>query len=139
MDLSNIATVSGKRGLYKVLQPTRSGVILQTLDATGKKMVANANTRVSVLKEISIYTTGAESSVLLEDVFSIINSKYGNNVEIDTKDDQTLFDFLGEIIENYDDERVYASDVKKLVTWYNIIGEFASEIFTEKDESKEEA
>ena len=87
MDLKDIASVSGKRGLYKVLKPTRSGVILETLDETRKKLVASANSRVSILKEISIYTTGAESSVLLEDVFMKIHAIYGFELTTDAKSD----------------------------------------------------
>lgn len=72
MDLKDIAAVSGKSGLYKVLKPTRNGVILESIDEQKTKFIANANTRVSLLKEISIYTDGKEASVPLEDVFSRI-------------------------------------------------------------------
>ena len=63
MNLRDIAAVSGKSGLYRVLKPTRTGVILESLDANKTKLVANANSRVSILKEISVYTTTAEGTV----------------------------------------------------------------------------
>ena len=69
MDLRDVAAIAGKPGLYKVIKPTRTGVILETLDAEKKKLVANANSRVSILKEISIYTNTAEGTVLLEEVY----------------------------------------------------------------------
>lgn len=140
MDLKDIASVSEKRGLYKVLKPTRSGVILETLDATRKKLVASANSRVSILKEISIYTTGAESSVLLEEVFELIHKAYGFELSIDPKaDDQELFSFLSEILPDYDEDRVYASDVKKLITWYKIVATYYPEVFTQESSDKKEA
>ncbi len=134
MELKDIAAVSGKRGLYKVLKPTRSGVILETLDETRKKLVANANSRVSILKEISIYTTGVESSVLLEEVFELVHAKYGLNLELD-KDDQSLFAFLEGILPSYDAEKVYPSDIKKMINWYNIIANYYPEVFDKKEEN----
>ena len=132
MELKDIAAVSGKRGLYKVLKPTRSGVILETLDETRKKLVANANSRVSILKEISVYTTGVESSVLLEDVFELVHEKHGLSLEVD-KEEDSLFAFLGDILPSYDAERVYSSDIKKLVTWYNIIASYYPEVFDKEE------
>lgn len=139
MELKDIAAVSGKRGLYKVLKPTRSGVILETLDETRKKLVANANSRVSILKEISIYTTGVESSILLEEVFELVHAKYGLKLEVE-KDETSLFAFLEDILPSYDAERVYSSDIKKLVTWYDIVATYYPEVFDKKEEEdKKEA
>lgn len=135
MELKDIAAVSGKRGLYKVLKPTRSGVILETLDETRKKLVANANSRVSILKEISIYTTGVESSILLEEVFELVHAKHGLTLEVE-KDEPSLFAFLEEILPSYDAERVYSSDIKKLVTWYSIVATYYPEVFDQKEEEE---
>ncbi len=74
MDLKDVAAVSGKGGLFKVVKPTRTGVILETIDADKKKLIANASSRVSILKEISLYTTTGEGSVLLEDVLLKISA-----------------------------------------------------------------
>ena len=60
MTLKEIASVSGKPGLYKVVKPTRTGIILETIDDQKKKLIANTNSRVSLLKEISLYTTSDE-------------------------------------------------------------------------------
>ena len=137
MSLKEIASVSGKPGLYKVVKPTRTGLILETIDAQKKKVIANANSRVSLLKEISIYTTSDEGSVLLEDVFAIIKEKKGNEVEAIT-DESKLYDFIAEIIEDYDSERVYASDIKKLITWYNILSEHYPELIGKEEEKPSE-
>lgn len=138
MELKDIAAVSGKGGLFKVLKPTRTGVILETLDDSKKKVIVGANARVSLLREISIYTTSAESSVMLETVFDSIRAKFGPKLEVSSKDDgATLESFLGEVVPDFDSERVYLSDIKKLVTWYSIVSDFAPELFEVKEEKKE--
>ena len=130
MDLKDVASIAGKGGLYKVVKPTKSGVILETLDDSKKKLVANANSRVSILKEISIYTTTAEGTVLLEDVFKTMFEKFGDTLPVKPKDDsKTLLKFLGEIVPEFDDEKVYPSDAKKVVTWYNLLFQHYPEQF----------
>jgi len=136
MDLNEIASISGKGGLYHILKPTRSGVIVESLDEQKKKMVIGANHRVSVLKEVSIYTTDTEGSVPLEDVFSKIQEEFGDDPGVDTSDTEELKAFTRHIIPEYDEERVYPSDMKKLVSWYNILLKFAPDVF-EKKESEE--
>ena len=68
MTLADIATLSGRSGLYKVVAPTKSGVILESLDETKTKIVASASNKLSLLHEISIYTTTKEGTVALEEV-----------------------------------------------------------------------
>lgn len=135
MNLKHVAAVSGKSGLYKVVKPTRTGVILETLDDTGKRWVANASHRVSILREISVYITGEESSILLEEVYSKIKDKYGEELPVTSKDSQDkLKGFLEEILPDFDRERVYVSDIKKLVAWYSIIAKYAPEFFNGESE-----
>lgn len=134
MDLKEIATVSGKGGLFKMLKPTRSGVILESIDELKTKLVAGPQYRVSLLKEISIYTTGKESSVQLEEVLSAIFEKYSKNVPVQPKaSSEELFSFLEQVVPQYDRERVYSSDIKKLVTWYTILVTYAPELFEKKE------
>lgn len=140
MDLKDIAAVSGKGGLFKVIKPTRTGVILETIDEQKNKLIANANNRISLLKEISVYTTSKESSLPLEDVFRTIYQKFGVNLTINPKSsEQELRSFLEGIVPDYDTERVYNSDIKKIVNWYSILIEFYPEIFNKpKEEAKPE-
>lgn len=137
MDLKDIAAVSGKSGLFKVLKPTRTGVILESIDQQKNKLVANANDRVSLLKEISVYTTSKEASIPLEDVFESINKKYGKTLAINAKSSEAeLRKFIEEVVPDYDSERVYNSDIKKIVSWYSILAEFQPEVFEVKEEPK---
>ncbi|MFN6944021.1 MAG: DUF5606 domain-containing protein [Cytophagaceae bacterium] len=138
MDLKEIASVSGKGGVFKVVKPTRNGVILETIDEQKNKIIATASNRVSLLKEISIYTTNKEGSVPLEDVFENIFKKHGGELPVDVKSGtEELQNFMSEVLPDFDRERVYASDMKKLVAWYNTLHTFMPEIFTNKEEKKE--
>jgi hypothetical protein len=134
MTLKDIASVAGKSGLYRVLKPSRTGLLLEAIDEKKSKLIANAQQRVSILKEVSIYATNAEGSVPLNEVFLKIQEKYGAKVEIDTSNTKTLLAFIAEIVPDYDTEKVYPSDVKKLITWYNILSQYYPEVFTASEE-----
>ncbi len=129
--LKDIAHISGKSGLYKILKPGRGGVIVESLDQKKQKEMVNANARVSVLKDISIFTEEHNESVLLSEVFLKIREVYGKSVEFNFKDasNNQIFELFGTILPNFDKEKVYTSDIKKVISWYNIISEFAPEIF----------
>lgn len=133
MELSEIASISGKGGLFKVLKPGKSGVLLESLDATKTRIVANATQRLSLLSEISIYTTTKEGTVPLEEVLKKINQEYKNDLGVDADSDGSeLKAFLKSVLPAFDENRVYVSDIKKLVKWYGILQEQAPEIFTEQ-------
>ncbi|HPH46606.1 MAG TPA: DUF5606 domain-containing protein [Chryseolinea sp.] len=129
MTLADIATLSGKGGLYKVVAPTKSGVILESLDETKTKIVANASNKLSLLHEISIYTTSKEGTVALEEVMKKIHSEFGNDLGVDgNSDGAELKSFMKAIVSDFDENRVYVSDIKKLIKWYGVILKYAPEI-----------
>ena len=139
MTIADIATVSGKGGLYKVVAPTKSGVILESLDEAKAKMVATTSHRLSLLNEISIYTTTKEGNIPLEDVLKKIQKDFGDDPGVDTNSDSDeLKAFMKSILPEYDEDRVYTSDIKKLVRWYGLIRKFAPEILNEAKENKQE-
>lgn len=137
MELSEIASISGKGGLFKVVKPGNSGVLLESLDAAKTKIVAGGSHRMSLLSEISIYTTTKEGTAALHDVLKKINQDFGTDLGVDANSDANeLKSFLKSVLPEYDQDRVYVSDIKKLVKWYGILHEYAPEIFVEKsDES----
>jgi len=138
MELSEIASVSGKGGLYKVLKPTKSGVILESLDETKSKVVATATQRLSLLNEISIYTTTREGTVSLEQVLKKIHQDFGKDLGVDAESDGSeLKAFLKSVLPEYAEDRVYVSDIKKLVKWYGVLLRFAPEILVEEAKEKE--
>lgn len=131
MKLSEIASVSGKGGLFKVVTSTKSGLILESLDESKTKLVASGNQRISILHEISIYTNTKEGTVALEDVLKKIHKSFGNDPGVDGDDASELKAFMKSILPEYDEERVYVSDIKKLVKWYGILTKYAPELFAE--------
>ncbi|WP_026997959.1 DUF5606 family protein [Flectobacillus major] len=130
--LKEVANISGKSGLYRILKPTRTGVIVEGLDAKKERSVVGANARVSVLKDISVYMADhQDSSVPLGDIFLSLKEKYNGIIDINTKtaSDTELFDILASVAPNFDRERVYSSDVKKMLNWYNILIQFLPSVF----------
>jgi hypothetical protein len=129
MTLGEIATLSGKGGLFKVVAPTKSGVILESLDETKTKIVATTSQRLSLLNEISIYTTTKEGTVALADVLKKIHAEFKDDLGVDANSEASeLKSFLKSILPEYDEDRVYVSDIKKLVKWYEIISRYAPEL-----------
>ena len=138
MTLDDIATISGKGGLFKVFKPAKSGVILEQLDEAKTKLVATPNHKLSVLSEISIYTTTKDGTVALAEVLKKIHTSFGNDLGLDSDSDASeLKSFLKSVLPEYDENRVYVSDIKKLVKWYSVLMKYAPEIITEPDSKKQ--
>lgn len=135
MEFSDLASVSGKGGLWKVLKPARTGVVLEALDGSKKKMVANMHSKVSILSEISIYTNTAEGTVPLEEVMRKIHGEFDGDTGLSgSSAADELKSFLKFILPEYDESRVYVSDIKKIVNWYGLLVEVAPEVFEAKQE-----
>ena len=120
MALDKILSIGGKPGLYKLLTQTRTGFVGESL-LDGKRITVGMRNNVSVLSEIAIYTL--EEEVPLRDVLQKIKEKEaGNKTKISHKADKIdLEEYFFEILPNYDEDRVYASDIKKVIQWYNIL------------------
>jgi hypothetical protein len=130
--LKEVANVSGKAGLFRILKPSRAGVIVESLDEKREKTLIGPTARVSVLKDVSIFTDGAEESVALSDVFLKIREIHGEEVtlSVKTSSDKELIEFLAEVLPEFDRTKVYVSDIKKIVTWYNLLSKYMPEAFT---------
>lgn len=119
MNLEKILSISGKPGLYVLKVQTRSGFLAESL-ADGKKISVGLKVNVSLLSEISIYTQNGEKP--LTEVMRNIAVKENNGPAISHKEDNaTLANYFKEILPEYDSERVYPSDIKKIMNWYNLL------------------
>jgi hypothetical protein len=119
MNLEKILSISGKPGLYALKTQMRSGFIAESL-LDGKKITVVMKTNVSLLSEISIYTINEEKP--LTEVMRNIAIKEDNGPAISHKEDNAkLVAYFTEILPEYDSERVYPSDIKKVLNWYNLL------------------
>lgn len=136
MDLSKILAISGKPGLFKMLTEIKNGFIVESLSDGGRFPVFT-HERVSSLQEISIFTTGDED-LPLKDVLRKMHEKMEGNPGPDPKSaPEKLKTFFKEAIPEYDPERVYVSDMKKVVSWYNLLLDKQMLDFTEENEEGE--
>ncbi|MTG97432.1 DUF5606 domain-containing protein [Myroides albus] len=119
MSLEKVLAISGKPGLYELLVQTRTGFVAESI-ADGKKSTVGLRNNVSLLSEISIYTYNDE--IKLFDVFKNIATKENNGEAISHKaSNPELVAYFREVLPEFDEERVYASDIKKVLNWYNIL------------------
>lgn len=117
-----ILAISGKPGLYRLVSQGRNMLIVESVDAARKRFPAGVRDRVTSLNDVSMYTD--EEDKPLMEVFEAIKQKEnGAAVSLDTKraTNAELFDYLGEVLPNFDRDRVYPTDIKKLIQWYNIL------------------
>lgn len=140
MSLDKVLAISGKPGLYELKAQTRGGFVAEAL-ADGKKLSVSVRHNVSMLSEIAIYTYTEE--VPLREVFQKIAEKEDGKEAISHKESKAkLEEYFKEILPEYDEDRVYVSDIKKVFQWYNIlIGAGMNDFSAPKKEetTKEEA
>ena len=121
-ELQELAAISGMSGLYRLVRAARHGVLVESLDEKATRTLAPARNKVSLLSEISIYTQDPEQTVLLADAFERIYQKHGTAAPVTAKSSEgELTEFMASVIPDYDRDRVYLSDIKKLATWYGIV------------------
>ncbi|GAA3574544.1 DUF5606 domain-containing protein [Snuella lapsa] len=120
MSLDTVLSISGKPGLYKLITQTRGGFVAESL-IDSKRISVNARQNVSVLSEIAIYTLTEE--VPLKQVFLNIKKKEnGALASVKPKDSKDkLEEYFFDVLPDYDEDRVYASDIKKVIQWYNLL------------------
>ena len=134
MSLEKILAISGKPGLYELKTQTRSGFLAQSL-IDGKTLSVSARHNVSLLSEIAIYTLTEE--VPLADVFQKISEKESGGQAIShksSKDDLEAYFF--DVLPDYDEDRVYPSDIKKVMQWYNLLNKNGHTAFVSSDEEE---
>lgn len=128
--LKGILSISGQPGLYKLVSQTTRGLIVESLE-TKKRTPVFSSAKVSALEDIAIFTDDEE--IPLKDVFKNIYEHFGSsdiNLNKNSSKEE-LVAFFGKVLPNYDRDRVYISDIKKVVNWYSILKERELLIFDE--------
>lgn len=119
MKLDKVLSISGKPGLYELKAQTRGGFVAESM-LDGKKISVNLRHNVSLLSEIAIYTYTEE--VPLREVFQKISEKENGGEAISHKESKAkLEEYFSEVLPDYDEDRVYVSDIKKIFQWYNLL------------------
>lgn len=119
MNLTGIISISGKPGLYRVVAQGNNNVIVESLE-DGKRFPAHSNNKISALDDISIYTY--EEDVPLKVVFTSIYEMEKGGTAISHKESAAkMVEYMVKVLPNYDQDRVYSSDIKKLFQWYNLL------------------
>ncbi|MHA7057804.1 DUF5606 family protein [Aquimarina sp. M1] len=132
MSLDKILSISGKPGLFELKAQTRSGFVAESL-ADGKKLSVSIQNNVSILSEIAIYTFTEE--VPLREIFKRIQEKENGEKAINHKESKNKIEaYFSEVLPDYDEDRVYVSDMKKVIQWYNILQEKGITDFTEPED-----
>ncbi len=121
MEFKDIVAIAGMPGLYKIVGQRQNGLIVESLDGSGKKMPTSATTKVSILADIAMFTMEGEER-LAQILLTVFDKAKEGLVVPDKKSNEDVFpQFMGKILPNYDNERIYLSDMKKLANWYHIL------------------
>ena len=136
--VKDILSISGHGGLFKYLKKSRNGIIVEHLE-TGKRMNADATARVNALEDISVYTV--DGDIPLKEIFKAISEKEEGGPSLNPKkaSSNELREYFEEIAPEYDDEKVYVSDIKKILKWYNTLQKLDMLNFEEEEENEENA
>jgi len=119
IDLSGIIAISGQSGLYKIVAQSKNGIIVEGLQDK-KRVNVYASTKVSTLSEISMYTTGDDKPI--EEIMFAVFEKENGGPAVDAKaDDKAIAAYFELVLPEYDKERVYVSNMRKLFNWYNTL------------------
>lgn len=134
--LKEILSISGKPGLQKMISNSSNAIIVESL-IDGKRFPAYSNSKIIALEDISIYTEGED--LPLKEVFKRIYTKENGKATLSHKEStEKIIAYFGEIVPEYDKDRVYVSDMKKIIQWYNLLADKALLNFNEEEESKKE-
>lgn len=136
MDLSNILSITGKGGLFKLISRAPNCFIVESLE-DGHRFPAFSQDGVATLDNIAIFTD--EDEVTLQSVFQSIFKKENGAAVAMPKDNNSLKAYFAEVLPNYDRERVYVSNIKKVLAWYNILIEHNLIDLEENNEEEKQA
>jgi hypothetical protein len=135
MGLKDIIVISGQSGLYKYISQGRNTIIVENL-TDGKRSTISSTAKISMLEDIIIYTESGDTS--LREVLLKIRQKEEGKPAIPHKSpDPELKKYFGEILPEYDKNRVYTSDIKKIITWYNLLVNLGITVFEKPEEESD--
>lgn len=138
MSLKKFVVITDMPGVHKMVGNRNNGLIVENIDSGKRKFVSARRHQFTPLESISIYTNDG-NTIPLSDVFKTINEK-GDSITIPNSkvSQDEAFDFLEQILPNYDKDQVYHSDIKKIIKWYTFLNDRNQLDFTEEEETENE-
>jgi len=135
MEFEKIIAVSGKPGLFQIISQSKNAVIAESL-LDNKRVAINASSNISLLDNIAIYSY--EGDVKLATIFKTMFEKEGGKETISHKSsNQEVLSYFLEVLPDFDEDRVYASNIKKVIQWYNLLVKSGMDLSKIKDEEEE--
>lgn len=135
--LKGILAISGQSGLFKLVADSKNSIIVESLESK-KRFPVHSTTKVSSLEDISVFTLEGDTPLIK--VFKSISDKENGGEALNHKmPDQKLKSYFAEVLPQYDKEKVYMSDIRKILMWYNILHGFNMLDFSELNEEKQES
>jgi hypothetical protein len=136
INITEVVSLTGAPGLHTIVKRDDRAIIIESIDDKKKRQMVKGSMMLSKLSDITMYTDDDEGE-FLHVIFKNIHEKYGKDLPVTKKSSNAeLMDFLGEVLPNFDRERVYPSNVKKLVSWYGIVA--ANDVDLTVEEEAEE-
>jgi hypothetical protein len=138
MDLKDFIAIKGKSELFRILAKTPKGLIVESLNETRLKFKVQPSLSVLLLNDITIFSND-NTDLYLKQVLVNFYKKDGLKISLDVKDEAyKLRDYFKEVVTNHDEEKVYVSDIKKIVKWYSILAEYYPEVLENLEKEMEE-
>lgn len=133
LSIKDVVSIAGEPGLFRVVKADTRSIIVETLDETKKRSQVRGSMMASKLTDISMYTD--TESEPLPNILRAVADKYGKKLPVDKKSgNEELSNFMESVLPNYDRERVYVSNIKKLVSWCSILSEYEMDFSVEVTE-----
>jgi hypothetical protein len=131
IDLKDIVNISGHSGLFKSIKPTRHGLMVESLDDQKKRSIKRyQDHEIATLEDISTYTTSEEEMLPLSTILWRLHAEFAAVVSIDLYNTpDKLHTLMERIVPDYDPKRVYASNIKKIIHWYNLLVKHTPDLF----------
>ena len=131
INLKDIVTIAGYSGLFKSIKPTRHGLVVESLDDQKKRSVKQIQHHaMAILEDVSIYTTGKEETLPLSTILWRLYAAFAALVSTDLYDTpEKLRALMERIVPDYDPKRVYESNIRKIIHWYNVLVKYSPELF----------
>ncbi|MFK7972411.1 MAG: DUF5606 domain-containing protein [Bacteroidia bacterium] len=139
INIVDVVSLAGAPGLHQVVKKDERAIVIESIDERKKRQLVKGSMMLSKLSDITMYTDDDDDDATLPNIFLAIKEKYNTDLPVTKKSkNDDLMNFLGEVLPKYDKERVYPSNVKKLISWFHILNENGIDLVVKEEEEEVE-